>query len=81
MSLWSSVLSRLVGDILPKEDHIAISMDGGKKQNSKFAFWNAMARLSVTGIEVNFSELWQNFTFDYVYDQEATQEFVYNNTA
>ena len=25
--------------------------------------------------------VWQNFTFDYVYDQNATQEFVYENTA
>jgi hypothetical protein len=25
--------------------------------------------------------VWQNFTFDFVYDQLATQEFVYENTA
>ena len=25
--------------------------------------------------------VWQNFTFDFVYDQHATQEFVYENTA
>jgi Cdc6-like AAA superfamily ATPase len=25
--------------------------------------------------------VWQNFTFDYVYDHSSTQEFVYNNTA
>jgi len=25
--------------------------------------------------------VWQNFTFDYVYDAVATQEFVYDNTA
>lgn len=25
--------------------------------------------------------VWQNFTFDFVYDQRATQEFVYENTA
>lgn len=25
--------------------------------------------------------VWQNFTFDYVYDQDSTQEFVYENTA
>ena len=25
--------------------------------------------------------VWQNYTFDYVYDQTSTQEFVYNNTA
>lgn len=25
--------------------------------------------------------VWQNFTFDYVYDQDASQEFVYENTA
>lgn len=24
---------------------------------------------------------WQNFTFDYVYDQNSTQDFVYTNTA
>ena len=25
--------------------------------------------------------VWQHFTFDYVYDQNSTQEFVYENTA
>jgi len=25
--------------------------------------------------------VWQNFTFDFVYDQHATQEFFYENTA
>jgi len=25
--------------------------------------------------------VWQNFTFDYVYDENSTQEFVYENTA
>lgn len=25
--------------------------------------------------------VWQNFTFDYVYNENSTQEFVYENTA
>ena len=25
--------------------------------------------------------VWQSFTFDYVYDEKSTQEFVYENTA
>ena len=25
--------------------------------------------------------VWQSFTFDYVYDERSTQEFVYENTA
>lgn len=25
--------------------------------------------------------VWQHFTFDYVYDHDSSQEFVYNNTA
>ena len=25
--------------------------------------------------------VWQNFSFDYVYDEASTQEFVYENTA
>lgn len=25
--------------------------------------------------------VWQSYTFDYVYDQDSTQEFVYTNTA
>jgi len=45
------------------------------------------------GAEVNESEkqkdmdqnphlcVWQNYSFDYVYDENSTQEFVYDNTA
>lgn len=25
--------------------------------------------------------MWQTFTFDYVYDESSTQEYVYENTA
>ena len=25
--------------------------------------------------------VWQSFSFDYVYDENSTQEFVYENTA
>jgi chromosomal replication initiation ATPase DnaA len=54
---------------------------------------NSVAIMEYLGAEVTEKErqkdmdlnphlcVWQNFTFDYVYDHDSTQEFVYDNTA
>jgi acyl transferase domain-containing protein len=54
-----NVLMNFVKDILKDQSHTAISMDGGKKQNSKDAFWIAIGRLAVSGIPVSFDEIWK----------------------
>lgn len=52
------VLSHFIKDILPNQHHISIVVDGGPKQNSKDAFFNALAQLSVAGVPVSFEALW-----------------------
>ena len=54
---------------------------------------NSVAIMEYLGAEVTEKErqkdmdlnphlcVWQSFTFDYVYDEKSTQEFVYENTA
>ncbi len=55
-------LTNLVKQILEDKKAFAISLDGNKKQNSKDAFWVAMGQLSVAGIPLAFSKLWDQFT-------------------
>jgi polyketide-type polyunsaturated fatty acid synthase PfaA len=53
-------LSHFVKDILKEKEHISISIDGGKKQNSKDAFWCALGQLSVAGLSLAYSEIWKD---------------------
>jgi acyl transferase domain-containing protein/acyl carrier protein/NAD(P)-dependent dehydrogenase (short-subunit alcohol dehydrogenase family) len=52
------VLRNFVKDILHDNPHVVISMDGGKKHDSKDAFWCALGHLAVSGVSVDFSSLW-----------------------
>ncbi|SDF79065.1 polyketide-type polyunsaturated fatty acid synthase PfaA [Mucilaginibacter pineti] len=53
------VLSSFVKQILSDKPHTAIAMDGGARENSKDAFWNALAQLSAAGVACNFDSLWR----------------------
>ncbi|MGV3639105.1 MAG: acyltransferase domain-containing protein, partial [Adhaeribacter sp.] len=54
------VLGNFVRDILGDKPHRAISIDGGRKVNSKDAFWTALAQLAVAGVPAAFPEIWKN---------------------
>ncbi len=56
----NKVLGNFTKDILKGKPHNAISIDGGKKVNSKDAFWNALGQLSVAGVSLSFSDIWEN---------------------
>ncbi|HXC03575.1 MAG TPA: SDR family oxidoreductase [Bacteroidia bacterium] len=53
------VLLNFVQEILSGKTYTAVSLDGGKKLNSKDAFWAALGQLAVAGVQPVFSELWK----------------------
>ena len=53
-----NVLSSLVGQILPQSNRVNFS---DKRKNDLVSFWQALGKLSVLGVKIDFPSLWQEF--------------------
>ena len=55
-----AVLKSLVHQCLENKDHVAVSLDR-KGKDGITNFWHALALMTVNGVEINFSPLWEEF--------------------
>ncbi len=55
-----SVLTNLVGQCLEGRPHIAVNTDR-KGENGITSLWNALGRLAVNGVKMDFAPLWKDY--------------------
>jgi polyketide-type polyunsaturated fatty acid synthase PfaA len=55
-----SVLTKLVGDCLKNNEHVAFSLDK-KGSNGLTSLWSALGKLSVAGVKILYGKLWEEF--------------------
>ena len=61
---------------------VQVAPDGGNCQIMEYLGAEVIEKEKWRDMEMNpHLCIWQNFAFDFVYDEDSTQEFVYENTA
>ncbi len=66
-------LSRLVGDILGEREHLALSLDA-KGRHGLTSLQDALGRLAVQGIDVDFAALWTGYALPAAEPSAQTDE-------